>query len=288
MSGSDPAAGTTPHCYRHPDRETYITCQRCGRSICPNCMRQASVGFQCPDCVRQGTSESRQGRTAFGGRLHPGSFVATYTLIAINVVFFALAHISDQFWSTMILLPDASFPQQIAGIDGVYQGSYWQLITSTFLHYQIFHIGLNMIGLWLFGRFAEMQLGRWRFVSLYLVCGFIGSVVTYWFGPLSSGTLGASGSIFGLFGAVLVVLLKRHGDVTQLLILLALNLVITFTVPDISWQAHIGGLVSGLVLGYAFAYSPRRLQVPVHVGAVAGLVVLGIVLTILRTANLSG
>nr|MBA2559196.1 rhomboid family intramembrane serine protease [Propionibacteriales bacterium] len=259
-------ADTIPHCYRHPDRETYISCQRCGRPICPDCMTQASVGFQCPECVRAWAAQAPRARTAFGGRFNDGSSIVTMVLIAINVVFFVIANATGgqrgQFVLTMALIPDADFPRQ--GIEGVAEGSYWQLITSTFLHVQLLHIAMNMIGLWIFGTFLESQLGRWRYLSLYLLTGLAGSVSIYLLGRPVSFSLGASGSVFGLFGAALLVLLKQHRDVTQLLVLLAINLAITFTVPDISWQAHLGGLVAGLLLGAGLAYAPRRQRTTVH------------------------
>ncbi len=298
MSGSEPVArgaGTIPHCYRHPDRETYISCQRCSRPICPDCMVQASVGFQCPDCVRQGYSESRQARTSFGGRMTNGSSVVTMVLIGINALFFIIANLTGgirgDFVAKTALFTDINLPR--IGLEGVAQGSYWQLITSTFLHLQILHIAMNMIGLWIFGAFLENQLGRWRYLALYLLTGLAGSVAIYLFtGPFTPGqpisySLGASGSVFGLFGAALVVLLKQHRDVTQLLVLLVLNLAITFVAPNISWQAHVGGLVSGLLLGAGFAYAPRQRRQSLHVAMVAGLAVFCVAVTVARTAVLT-
>ena len=235
MSGPDPTAygaATIPHCYRHPERETYIACQRCGRPICPDCMRQASVGFQCPDCVRAGAAEVPVARTAFGGKVGAGSALVTIVLIALNVLFFVVANATGgDFASSMGLLPDA--PPR-SGLEGVAQGAYWQLLTSTFLHVQVLHIVMNMIGLWIFGSFLETALGRWRFLALYLLTGLAGSVAVYWLALPISFSLGASGSVFGLFGAALIVLLKQRQDVTQLVILLGLNLLITFTVPRVS------------------------------------------------------
>ncbi len=290
-------SATVPHCYRHSDRETYISCQRCGRPICPDCMTQASVGFQCPECVRAWAAEAPRARTAFGGRLNDGSSLVTMVLIAINVVFFVIANATSggpgpgSFVSTMAMIPDADFPRQ--GIEGVAQGSYWQLITSTFLHVQLLHIAFNMIGLWIFGSFLESQLGRWRYLSLYLLTGLAGSVSIYLLTPAFAPgqpinySLGASGSIFGLFGAALIILLKQRRDVTQLLVLLALNLAITFTVPDVSWQAHVGGLGAGLLLGAGLAYAPRQQRTLVHAGSMGGLFVMCILLVALRTAQLT-
>jgi membrane associated rhomboid family serine protease len=288
---SAPSAGTIPHCYRHPDRETYVSCQRCGKPICPDCMRQASVGFQCPDCVREGSATVRRPRTAFGGRVRPGSAYVTIGLIAVNVAFFVIAHATGpdngSFVRRMELWTSVDIPR--LDIQGVAQGSYWQLITSTFLHVEVLHILLNMIGLWIFGSFLESQLGRWRFLALYLVSGVAGSVAVYLLtDPNSPPSLGASGSIFGLFGAALVVLLRQRADVSQLLLLLVLNLVITFTASNIAWQAHLGGLAAGLLLGAGFAYAPRQRRQVAHVGLIVLVGVVCVVATALRTAALTG
>lgn len=294
MSGWDPAAyssATIPHCYRHPDRETYISCQRCGRPICPDCMRQAAVGFQCPDCVREAAASTPAARTAFGGRVTDGSAAMTIGLIALNAVMFVVANATGggrgEFALSMSLMPDSAlFPPRF-DLQGVAQGAYWQLVTSTFLHVQILHIAMNMIGLWIFGAFLETALGRWRFLALYLLTGLAGSVAVYWLAPPTSVSLGASGSVFGLFGAALIILLKQRRDVRQLLILLGLNLLITFTVPTVSWQAHVGGLLAGLALGAGFAYAPRQQRTPVHLAMLVGLAVVCAGLVVVRTVALT-
>ncbi len=289
----DPAAQgaeTIPHCYRHPERETYISCQRCGRPICPDCMRSASVGFHCPECVRAGAETRREARTAFGGRINTRGTVVTVTIIAVNVVFFVIANLTSgpgggDFVLTMGLRPDGEASLPIG--DGVAQGAYWQLVSSTFLHVGVLHLLLNMIGVWIFGTFLETVLGRWRFLALYLITGLMGSVTVLWLAEPASLSLGASGSVFGLFGASLVILLKQRRDVSQLLLLLALNLFITFQVDGISWQAHLGGLVSGLVLGAGYAYAPRGRRTVLHVALVGGMLVLALILTVLRVPQLS-
>jgi membrane associated rhomboid family serine protease len=291
VSGPDSTAygaATIPHCYRHPDRETYIACQRCGRPICPDCMRQAAVGFQCPECVRIGAASAPVPRTAFGGKISDGSAIVTIGLIALNVTFFVIANAAGgsrgDFAISLGLLPDAP---PVLNLEGVAQGAYWQLITSTFLHVQLLHVAMNMIGLWIFGSFLETALGRWRFLGLYLLTGLAGSVAVYWLAPPVSFSLGASGSVFGLFGAALIVLLKQRRDIRQLLLLLGLNLLITFTVPSVSWQAHIGGLLAGLALGAGFAYAPRERRTSVHVAMLVATIVICAVLVALRTMALT-
>lgn len=285
-----PDTGLTPHCFRHPNRETYVACQRCGRPICPDCMRTASVGFQCPVCVAEGASQTRTARTAFGGRVDIQTSALTITLIALNVaVFLAVSNsggITGNIGRRIVEIPDSSRYAPVLHFQGVAQGSYWQLVTATFTHFTILHLAMNMIGLWIFGSFLEHQLGRWRFLALYLLTGIVGSVAVYLLAP-NALTYGASGSVFGLFGAAFVLLLKQRRDVTQLMVLLVLNLFISFTVPNISWQAHIGGLLAGLALGGVFAYAPRQQRTVMHVAALSALTVLCVAVVALRTANLT-
>lgn len=253
-------------------------------------MRQAAVGFQCPECVKAGRQGMRVPRTPFGGRLASTGNRVTTVLIAINVAVFVLANVTGGYASPVTarleLIPSANFPA--LGYVGVAQGSYWQLLTCMFLHVQVLHIALNMIGLWIFGPFVEQVLGRWRFLALYLITGLTGSVAVYVWAPVHSQSLGASGAIFGLFGAALVILLKQRRDVTQLLVLLALNLVITFTVSGISWQAHLGGLVAGLLLGLGFGYLPRPHRGALHGAMFSALGLVLVVVVVIRTGMLTG
>jgi len=293
VSGVDPTSpdvGAVPYCYRHRDRETHISCQRCGRKICPDCMRPAAVGFHCPECVKEANAAIPQARTSFGGRLRVGRPIVTYTLIAINVCVWVIVNAAggqnSEFVRRFAQTNSIDLPQ--FGWEGVAQGSYWQLLTSNFVHIEALHLGFNMLALWIFGALLEQELGRWRFLAVYLVTGFASSVAVYWLAGETVTSLGASGSVFGLFGVALVVLLKQRRDVGQLLILLALNLVISFTQPDISWQAHIGGLVAGLVIGVSFAYSPREYRRVLPLVVMGAIVVVGVVLVAIRTPMITG
>jgi len=219
------------------------------------------------------------------------------TLIAVNVAVFLIAAVTGggdgRFTQLLALTPDASSLPDGWGIEGVAQGAYWQLLTSTFLHLGILHLGLNMFALWIFGPFMESQLGRWRYLSLYLVSGLAGSVTAYLFAsgptfpPVWQPTLGASGAIFGLFGATLLVLVKQKRNISQLLLLLGLNLLLTFTVPNISWQGHIGGLLAGLAMGAGFVYAPRRQRQLLGVLLVVAMLALLTALTLAKTASLT-
>jgi membrane associated rhomboid family serine protease len=275
-----PGARAIPHCYRHPDRETYISCQRCGRPICPECMRQASVGFQCPQCVAEGRVSTPRPRTVYGGRVRAGDNVATLTLIGINVVMFLLILISGG-GGSRLLSETVLFPVAVAN------GEWWRLLTATFVHVQFFHLFFNMFALWIFGPVLESMLGRVRFVTLYLLSGLVGSVAVYWLSAPNIPTLGASGSIFGLLGAALVVSVRRGYDVTWLLGLLGINLVFTFVATNISWQGHLGGLVGGLAIGAAIAWAPRRFRTLVQVLVFGAIFALCLVLIALRTAELA-
>jgi membrane associated rhomboid family serine protease len=288
--GTSPSydVSAAPRCYRHPERETYINCQRCGRPICPDCMRSASVGFQCPECVKEGAATQRQARTAFGAPLGEGN-VVTIGLIVLNVVFFLFALGSQTFADAMALTPGASFdPERQVVIEGVAaRDAYWQLVTSTFLHTAPLHLFFNMLGLWIFGSYLESQLGRLRFLGLYLLCGLAGSVMVYAFASTNAYTLGASGSVFGMFGAALVLLIRQKRDVTQLLVLLAFNLAITFAIPNISWEAHLGGLATGLALGAVIAYAPRERRQALLLASEAVLLVASVVVVLVRTSQIT-
>ncbi|MGH3477174.1 MAG: rhomboid family intramembrane serine protease [Nocardioidaceae bacterium] len=294
---SDPTAGpapAVPHCYRHPDRETWITCQRCGRPICPDCMHSASVGFQCPNCIAEGNRTTRSPRTLGGGLVPSRAGYVSWILIGLNVVaYFAVVFTPSEIpngWSEIeargVLIAEGGQFAGVGLLDGVADGAYYRLITAAFLHASILHLLFNMYALALFGPMLEQALGYVRFIALYFTTAIASSVTVYWLSPVDQPTLGASGAIFGLFGASFAVLMKRGQDITPLLMLLGLNLVITFTVPDISWQGHVGGLVCGLVLGGILAYAPRRQRALVQGVAFAAIWVALIALTIARTNDL--
>lgn len=261
-----------PVCPRHPDRIAYVRCQRCGRPTCPECQRPAAVGIQCVDCVRDAAANQRPARTAFGGRVTGGRPVVTLSLIGLCVLSFVLQ------------LAAPGWTQALAFVPLLGESEPWRFLTSAFLHstggsFGIMHIAFNMIALWSVGPFLEQSLGRWRYLALYLLSAVGGSVMYL---LLSSPTdlswytylVGASGAVFGLFGAVLVVLRRVGRSAGGIIGVLVINGVLGFVIPGVAWQAHLGGAVVGAALGAAFAYAPRERRLPVAVGACVGVGVL--------------
>lgn len=269
LSAEQPS-GEVPVCPRHLDRISYVRCQRCGRPACPECQRTAAVGVQCVDCLKESARSAPTQKTVYGGAVRQGKPLVTYTLIGLCLAVFGL----------QFLLPD------LVGRFG-YAPYYtlfapWTMLTSAFLHSQgfILHVGFNMYILWLIGQNLEPLLGRVRFLSLYLISAFGGSVGVLLLSPVTTLVIGASGAVFGLFGALFVVQRQRGGDVRQLVILLAINAVLGFVVPGIAWQAHLGGLIAGALVAAVLAYTPRGrqrglIQMAGSVGVVALLMAAG-------------
>lgn len=240
-------------CYRHPDRQSFVLCQRCGRTICGECQTPGAVGVICPECMKQQRQTMPRTRTGFFSRSGDRP-VVTYVLIAVTAFVFLLQ-----------LIPGLGVTREL-----LYAGVYstplafepWRMLTTVFVHSQslLFHIALNMYSLWLFGQALEPMLGRARFLALYLISGFAGSLGVLF---LTDGTIpvvGASGAIFGLMGAFLVIQRKRGGNMNGLLLLVGINLVIGF-IPgiNVAWQAHVGGLVGGALAGLIY-YETRHLR----------------------------
>lgn len=292
---TEPAA--PPVCYRHTERETYISCQRCGKPICPDCMNDAAVGFHCPDCVREGAKSTRSGRTAYGGTRSGDPSLTSKVLVGINaavwVLILATGGGSSDWVLRLALIPDVVCARfnAVQGClqvqDGVATGAYWQLVTSMFTHVEIWHIGFNMLALWILGPQLEAALGRTRFLALYLLSGLAGSATVYWLSAANGLTLGASGAIFGLLGALLVVALKVGGEAQGLLVWIGLNFVITFTIPNISWQGHLGGFVGGAAIAAVLVYAPRENRTRWQVLGLAGIAGLLLAAFVLRTLQLS-
>jgi len=281
------APAAPPTCYRHPGRETHIRCTRCQRSICPDCMISAAVGFQCPNCVREGSKDVRAPRTRLGGKVQTNSEIVTRVLIAINVGVFILAWLGGPALQERLMLIGRGFSANAGGLVGVANGEWYRLLTAMFLHVGLLHLALNMAALWIFGTQLERQLGRTRYLSLYLLSGLSGSAVSYAFNQPNQPSLGASGAVFGLVGAALVIGRKLRYDVSVLAVFLVLNLVIGFSVSGIDWRAHLGGLAAGMTMGAAYAYAPPKQRTAVHVATAVGLAVAIVAIVAWRTAALT-
>ncbi|MGI5469785.1 rhomboid family intramembrane serine protease [Streptomyces sp. CA-132043] len=280
-------------CYRHPDRATGITCTRCDRPICPECMVSASVGFHCPECVRGGSGTghapgANRPRTVAGGALTADPRLLTKILIGVNTaVLVAALVLKDPFVNALDLVGWAFDPGELHVV-GVAHGEWYRLITAMFLHEQVMHFAFNMLSLWWLGPPLEAALGRVRFLALYFLAGLGGSALSYLLAAQNQPSLGASGAIFGLLGATAVLLRRLNYDMKPVLILLGLNLAFTFLWPNIAWQAHVGGLVVGAAVTYAMVHAPRGRRNLVQAGAcvLALLVIVAVVWA--RTAQLTG
>ncbi|MFD9575742.1 rhomboid family intramembrane serine protease [Streptomyces sp. NPDC059982] len=285
-----------PGCYRHPDRDTGIRCTRCDRPVCPECRVDASVGFQCVDCVREGsgTGHSRAAnapRTLAGGLVAADPQLVTKILIGINAAVF-LATLAVPGLAVRLELLGRYVEYYGAPLEGISTGQYHRLLTSVFLHVEWWHVFSNMLALWVIGGPLEAALGRARYLALYLLSGLGGSALVYLLTAPNTPTLGASGAICGLLGATVVLARRLRYELRPVLITLGLMLLITF-VPlggslTVSWQAHIGGLVTGALVALGLlapATGSRRTLV--QAGTCAAVFLLAVVLIVVRTSELS-
>jgi membrane associated rhomboid family serine protease len=262
-------------CYRHPNRETGVSCSNCGRPICPDCMTATPVGMRCPECARQRT-RVRRGPAAYSGEP-----TLTYVLIGINVLvalggFLGGASATRGGIGGSTLLTDGAVSRHT-----IADGEYWRLITAGFLHAGFFHLMFNMFALYVLGTLLEPAVGRFRFGLIYLVSLLAGSFGALLLSPTSP-TVGASGAIFGIMGAAVVVMRNRGLSPMEsgLGFWIVLNLVITFAVPNISIGGHVGGLLGGALAALLLfdvrdrirlpAVVPTLLVAAIGAGAVAG------------------
>jgi len=286
---SQPGQESPPTCYRHPDRETWVSCVRCGRHACPDCLRSAAVGQQCVECVRGAGRTSRAAKTVFGGR-PSRTAVVTWTLMGVNVLLYLieLAHTSlaSDWWMLGYAQNYPGGPAQ-----GVAAGQWYRLITSAFLpgtgSLGILDIAFNMWALYIVGPGLEQVLGRVRFLAVYLLSAVGGSVLYYYLVPADQPALGASGAIFGLFGAWFVVSRRLHLDSRGIVVLIGINLAFGFFYSSaIAWQAHVGGLITGAVITAAYVYAPRKSQAAVQVIATVAAIVFLAVAVMIRNGQL--
>ena len=253
-------------CYRHPDRQSFILCQRCGRTICPQCSTQAAVGVHCPECVKEARANAprRQPaniRAARSLRNNPDRPIVTYAIIALCVVVYLGQFIlGDALTAWLTFWASAAFSQP------------WRIVTSLFAHGSPLHLLSNMFSLFVIGRMLEPALGRIRYFALFLVSG-IGGLAAVALVVPSNPVLGASGAIFGMLGALLVLIRRFGGNATQILVIVGINLVIGFIVPGVAWQAHVGGFLIGAALTAVFVRTRNEKQRGIQVAAAAGIAI---------------
>ncbi|MEU2247675.1 rhomboid family intramembrane serine protease [Streptomyces sp. NPDC019224] len=305
------AAATT--CYRHPSYETYVSCVRCERFICPSCMREAAVGHQCVACVKEGLRSVRRARTVFGGAVSRTAVpVVTYALIGLDVLVYVAELIRpglvDRFAMTgagltdpeggRYLYVDGGYP----GFDvvGVVDGEWYRLLTGSFLHllpggtsfgslpFGVLHIVFNLYALWNLGRVVEEQLGRLRFLALYLLAALGGSVLVYLVSP-SDEVVGASGAVFGLAAAFYVISRRLGRDMRAVNSFLGGFLVwMLVSAAVTSWEAHLGGLLTGAAVTVVYAYAPAGRRTAVQAAGCVVLAAVLVLLVVLKTSALTG
>jgi membrane associated rhomboid family serine protease len=283
----------TQRCYRHPHREALIRCTRCDRPICPDCMRPASVGFHCPDDVSQAARTVRAPRTSVGAALLNSPPYVTATLVALNVIAYVVTG-TNSGGTLRDPTRGASDPNslfykwQLQPFAVHNQHRYYEFLTAAFLHVGLLHIASNMLALVVVGPALERLLGRWRFTALYLLSALGGGAAIYAFGSDIGTTVGASGAIFGLFGACIVLVRKLGLDLQWLVGIVAINFVFTFSIHGISKLGHIGGFVTGILAATAIGGLPslrNRISNQVQLAGLAGVLTLVLLVVGLRTAT---
>lgn len=283
-------------CAYHPDRLAGVRCQRCGNPICGECMVEAPVGHHCRRCVAEAMARSRQADGPYGGRRSANPALTSIVLIALNVLVWASTSLTGSqgnvLFSAFALTPggqcavgadvfvgaglDAAACGAMGGtyLPGVLDGAWWQVLTSAFTHANLIHLGFNMFVLWVLGPQLERVLGRGRFLALYLGSALAASAFVVWLSAATTSTVGASGAVFGLMGALLVLAVRARGDVRQILVWLGLNVAVTVVgVGVISWQGHLGGFVGGVVITLVLV-ALRKAGARTQWLGVAGIVVL--------------
>ena len=297
-----------PTCYRHPGVEAHIRCQRCERPICPECMVPAAVGFQCPECVRIGHSTTRQPRSSFGGLLTRGNHASTsIVLIAINVVVWLAINLTGGNGSKLVeylalrplslcaagrfgawgITHDWCTANGGSFFPGVQGGAYWQLLTSAFTQVTILHIFFNVLNLYILGPQLEQVMGRARYLTVFLLSAIGGSVGFYLIGPETGSAIGASGAVFGLMGAFVVLAIRSRAQIQGMLVWIGINFAYGLFVSGIAWQAHLGGFITGAAATAVLAYAPRKNRSNIQWAGLAAVAVVLVVLTVVRTAALS-
>ena len=258
-------------CYRHPNTEAYVRCQRCERFICPQCAFNAPVGFLCPEDAGQTVAAAAAGvrdsakytarRT--GRRIARSPMPVTWALIAINAIV----------WGIQLLVPSVTYDLVFSPIATRLEP--WRIITAGFAHdpQNPLHIMLNMYSLFILGGVLEPMIGKVRFAVLYLLSLVAGSLGFLCFATMNNYELGASGAIFGLMGAYFVILRALGGQLGQVASIIAINLVFGFLMPGVAWEAHVGGLVGGVIAALIYAKTRSVKQQTLQIGLLVGFAV---------------
>ena len=267
-----------PVCVRHKDRHTLLSCVRCGRPACTECLIPASVGFHCVDCIKENGGLAPQVRRA----QRASKPVVTITIIALTVFVYLLQQADKTIFFRFSLIGLAQYP--LGTWVGVANGEWYRLLTVALLHASWIHIGFNMYALWVLGPPIESAFGRSRFFTIYLASLLGGSTASLLFNSPQIAAIGASGAIFGLFGATIVANKRLGRPVNGVYVIIAINLAFGFIVPNVDWHAHLGGLVLGGVTSAVMVYGVRR---PYLIGlALVGQTAILIGLIIIRVAAL--
>ncbi|GGH44494.1 rhomboid family intramembrane serine protease [Microbacterium album] len=274
MTVAEPSRNPENYCYRHPDRQSFALCQRCTRTICPECQTPAAVGVICPECIR----EQRKSRTPAQRRAlrrwgRSGALVASDRPVVTNWI---VAITGAAFLLNLLLTPLgfglqpwlAFYAPRLYPQFGSFEP--WRLVSVTLVHSGFLHVALNLLSVWIIGRLLEPTIGRWRFLALYLISAVGGSVAVALL-SFNTPVVGASGALFGMLGALVVIGRQLGGNVTGVLIILGINLAVGFVFGGISWEAHVGGLIAGLLVGLIFARTRRADQFRAQAWLLAGL-----------------
>jgi len=282
VSAEQARAVIAPRCYRHPDRETWVSCTRCERPICPECLRPASVGFQCPDCVRRGNATVRRATAPYGGSIVARPGVVSLILGLINVVVFVITVATAPGGLTGNTGSKLFDELELVPLRVAADSEYWRLLGSAFLHIGLLHLAGNMLSLAIVGPALERVFGWWRFLAIYLVGALGGAVAVYLFGSPYGAVAGASGAIYGLFAATLIVVRKLGLDGRFMVLAVVLNFAVSFA-PGISLLGHLGGFISGGLLTLAMVYAPKASRTPLQIMAIGALVAIMVSLVLIRT-----
>jgi membrane associated rhomboid family serine protease len=256
-------------------------------------MVDASVGFHCPECVRTGSGtghrpDATRPRTIAGGAVAADPHLVTKVLIGINLAVFLAARIVGERFLEPLVLVGQWPPYPFVATEGIAEGEPYRLVTSMFLHWEIWHVFFNMLMLWWLGGPLEQALGRVRYLALFLVSGLAGSALTYLIAAPEQSSLGASGAVYGLLGATVVLMRRMSYDLRPIMVLLAINLFITFYWDGIAWQAHIGGLVAGVAIAYGLVHAPPgRRRNTVQFATCALVLLAAVAAVVARTASIA-